>query len=93
LSVGLLLSGVLIVAAMLASPWFKLSLHASFAAFAVLLLWPLNLWYVALASMAAVAICWSRLALGRHTLAEVLGGSFLGAVAGACFWLVLRAHG
>jgi len=43
--------------------------------------------------MAAVAICWSRLALGRHTLAEVLGGSFLGAVAGACFWLVLRAHG
>jgi len=77
----------------LASPWFKLSLHASFAAFAVLLLWPLNLWYVALASIAAVAICWSRLALGRHTLAEVLGGSFLGAVAGACFWLVLRAHG
>jgi membrane-associated phospholipid phosphatase len=93
LSIGLLLSGVLIVAAMLASPWFKLSLHASFAAFAVLLLWPLKLWYVALASIAAVAICWSRLALGRHTLAEVLGGSFLGAVAGACFWLVLGTHG
>jgi hypothetical protein len=92
LSIGLFLSGLLIVAAMLASPWFKLSLHASFAAFAVLLLWPLKLWYVALASVAAVAICWSRLALGRHTLVEVLGGSLLGAVFGACFWLVLRAH-
>jgi hypothetical protein len=93
LSIGLFLSGLLIVAAMLASPWFKLSLHASFAAFAVLLLWPLKLWYVALASVAAVAICWSRLALGRHTLVEVLGGGLLGAVFGACFWLVLRAHG
>ena len=93
LSIGLFLSGLLIVAAMLASPWFKLSLHASFAAFAVLLLWPLKLWYVALASVVAVAICWSRLALGRHTLVEVLGGSLLGAVFGACFWLVLRAHG
>ena len=93
LSLGLLLSGLLIVSVMLASPWFKFSLHASFAAFAVLLLWPLKLWYVALASVAAVSICWSRLVLGRHTLVEVLGGSFLGAVFGACFWLVLRTHG
>ena len=32
LSLGLLLSGLLIVAVMLVSPWIKLSLHASFAA-------------------------------------------------------------
>jgi len=93
LSLGLLLSGLLIVAVMLASPWFKLSLHASFAAFAVLLLWPLKLSYVALASVVAVGICWSRLALGRHTLVEVLGGSLLGAMFGACFWLVLPTDG
>jgi len=93
LSLGLLLSGLLIVAAMLASPWVKLSLHASFAAFAVLLLWPLKLWYVALAIVAAAGICWSRVMLGRHTIVEVLGGSFLGGLFGACFWLVLRPHG
>lgn len=93
LSLGLLLSGLLIVAVMLVSPWVKLSLHASFAAFAVLLLWPLKLWCVALASLAALGICWSRVMLGRHTIVEVLGGSFLGGLFGACFWLVLRPHG
>ncbi len=93
LSLGLLLSGLLIVAVMLVSPWVKLSLHASFAAFAVLLLWPLNLWYVALASVTAVGICWSRVVLARHTVVEVLGGSLLGGFFGACFWLALRAHG
>ena len=92
LSLGLLLSGLLIVAVMSFSPWVKLSLHASFAAFAVLLLWPLNLWFVALASVAAAAICWSRVVLARHTVIEVLGGSLLGGLFGACFWLVLRAH-
>ena len=93
LSLGLLLSGLLIVAVMLVSPWVKLSLHASFAAFAVLLLWPLKFWYVALASVAAAGICWSRVVLGRHTGVEVLGGSLLGGLSGACFWLVLRQHG
>jgi membrane-associated phospholipid phosphatase len=92
LSLGLLLSGLLIVTVMLFSPWVKLSLHASLAAFAVLL-WPLKLWYVALASVAAAGICWSRVTLGRHTIVEVLGGSFLGGLFGACFWLVLRPHG
>ena len=67
--------------------------HASFAAFAVLLLWPLELWYVALASVAAVAICWSRVVLTRHTVVEVLGGSLLGGLFGMCFWLVLWSDG
>lgn len=93
LSLGLLLPGLLIVAVMLVSPWVKLSLHASFAAFAVLLLWPLKPWYVALASVAAAGICWSRVVLARHTIVEVLGGSFLGGLFGACFWFVLRSHG
>jgi len=93
LTLGLLSSGLLIVAVMLASPWVKLSLHASFATFAVLLLWPLKLWYVALASVAVAGICWSRVVLGRHTIVEVLAGSFLGGLFGACFWFVLRATG
>jgi membrane-associated phospholipid phosphatase len=93
LPLGLLLSGLLIATVMLASPWVKLSLHALFAAFAVLLLWPLRFWYVALASVAAAGICWSRVLLARHTVFEVLAGSLLGGIVGACFWLVLGSYG
>jgi membrane-associated phospholipid phosphatase len=93
LALGLLLSGLLIATVMLVSPWVKLSLHASFAAFAVLLLWPLRFWYVALASVAAAGICWSRVLLARHTVFEVLAGSLLGGIVGACFWLVLGSYG
>ncbi|MEO8344627.1 MAG: phosphatase PAP2 family protein [Betaproteobacteria bacterium] len=93
LSPGMFLSGLLIVTVMLASPWAKLSLHASFAAFAVVLLWPLNYWYVAIASVVAASICWSRVMLARHTLVEVLGGSFLGALFGVFFWIVPWSHG
>src|SRR5438034_2993074 len=52
LTLGLALSGLLIVLVILASPWVKLSLHASFAAFAVVLLWPLPFWFVAIAALA-----------------------------------------
>ena len=93
LSLGLLLSGLMIGVVMLVSPWGKLSLHASFATFAALLIWPLELGYAALASVAAAGICWSRVALHRHTIVEALGGSLLGGLFGACFWLVLRPHG
>jgi hypothetical protein len=89
LPLGLLLSGVLIVVVMLGSPWVKLSLHASFATFAVSLLWPLKLWHIALASVAAAGICWSRVMLARHTIFEVVAGGLLGGFLGACFWLVL----
>ena len=93
LSIGLFLSGLLIVLAMMVSPWAKLSLHAAFAAFSVLLLWPLTVWHLMLAGAVAAGICWSRVALGRHTLGEVLAGSGLGALFGACFWFVLTRNG
>jgi membrane-associated phospholipid phosphatase len=93
LALGLLLSGLLIVVMLSASRWVKLSLHAAFAVFAALLLWPLNLWYVAFAGAAAAGICWSRLVLARHTVAEVLGGALLGGLCGICFWFVLQSHG
>ena len=93
LSIGLLLSGLLIVLAMMVSPWAKLSLHAAFAAFSVLLLWSLTVWHLVLAGAAAAGICWSRVVLGRHTIGEVLAGSGLGALFGACFWFMLTRNG
>jgi len=93
LALGLLLSGLSIVVMLSVSRWAKLSQHASFAVFAALLLWPLNLWYFGFASAAAASICWSRVALARHTVAEVLGGALLGGLCGICFWFVLQSHG
>jgi len=93
LSLGLFLSGVLIVIVMMLSPWTKLSLHAAFAAFAALLLWPLDVWLVALAAGAAAGICWSRVMLGRHTVGEVIAGSALGALLCTGFWFILRIQG
>jgi membrane-associated phospholipid phosphatase len=93
LSLGLFLSALLIMGSMLTSRWWKLSQHAAFAAFAVVLLWPLGFWYIAFASMLAAAVCWSRVRLARHTVVEVLGGSALGGLCGALFWFVLRSLG
>jgi membrane-associated phospholipid phosphatase len=93
LSLGLFLSALLITGLMLASRWVKLSLHASFATFAVALLWPLGLLYVALAGVLAAAVCWSRVQLARHTVVEVLGGGLLGGLSGVLFWSVLSPHG
>ena len=62
----------------------KLSLHAAFGVFAAALAWPGVLAMLVLLLLAA-GVGWSRLALGRHTRAEVLLGLALGALAGLVF--------
>jgi hypothetical protein len=91
LALGMGLSGLLIVVVISLSPWAKLSLHASFSAFAAMLLWAFGPWPVALASLAVTGICWSRVVLGRHTSIEVVAGGVVGALLGACFWLIRAA--
>jgi len=89
LALGLFLSGLLILVVMSLSAWGKISLHAAFAAFAALLLWPLGVGYQASACVATAAVCWSRVALLRHTVPEVFGGALLGGLFGACFWRLM----
>lgn len=86
---ALALSGALIVAALLAARWVKMSLHAAFAAFATMLLWPLKIAMVA-GILVTVAVVWSRLVLGRHQAADVISGLLLGLAAGSGFqvWVV-----
>jgi membrane-associated phospholipid phosphatase len=78
------LSGALIAIALLLSRWVKVSLHSAFAAFATTLLWPIVPALIAGAAITA-AVVWSRLALRRHVVADVVVGLVLGVVAGAAF--------
>lgn len=88
-TVGALLSAGIIGAALLLRGRLKVSLHVSFATFATALWWPIPVFAVQLALAGGLA--WSRLALRRHTLAEVVLGAIVGAVAGLGFLLFGRA--
>jgi membrane-associated phospholipid phosphatase len=87
---ALALSGALIVIALLLSRWVKVSLHTMFAAFATTLLWPI-VPALAAGALITAAVVWSRLALGRHVMVDVVTGLALGVAAGAAF-LVLVAR-
>lgn len=86
LASGLLVSGLALTVALLLSPLLKLSLHTCFATFAAGLLWPAPLAIVAGALLVGM-VGWSRLALGRHTPAEVLLGAVVGAACALVFVL------
>lgn len=86
LALGLALSAFMILAAMLAARWCKLSLHLAFAVFAALLLHKVGTLWMVIALLFATAIAWSRLALERHTRRDLLAGAVVGAMAGLAFW-------
>ncbi len=68
--------------------WIKLSGHVAFAAFAALIFIRINPALGTFVFLFLPVLAWSRIALGRHTLPEVLGGFFLGLVAAAIvLWL------
>jgi membrane-associated phospholipid phosphatase len=84
---GMALGGLLVFGAHLLRRQLKVSLHVAFAVFAALLLWPSHGGTVPLLVLAA-GVAWSRLALGRHTPAEVVLGALAGAACGG-LWVVL----
>ena len=88
-ALGLTVSCFLIGAAMLTSRWLKISLHVAFVVFASTILWQVSLALTAGALLFTAAVGWSRLELGRHSLAEVLVAAGLGFAAGGTFWYVV----
>jgi membrane-associated phospholipid phosphatase len=84
LPVALASSAALIVIAILAASWVKMSLHAAFAAFATVLLWPVKLAFL-IGILVTAAIVWSRLVLGRHKSADVVAGLLLGTATGSAY--------
>lgn len=75
------LSGLVVLAGHVLRRRLKSSLHMAFAMFAACIVWPQALAAAVLLAGAA-ALAWSRLALGRHTRAEVLSGAAIGLAAG-----------
>lgn len=82
MSTGVLAATAMLCVAGLANRWIKLSLHMACLVFAGMVL--LELWRpLGIVLLACVPLlAWSRLRLARHTWAEVIGGSALGAIAG-----------
>jgi hypothetical protein len=58
--------------------WIKLSGHVAFASFTALILGNIRFAYAVPVGLFIPLLAWSRLALQRHTLAEVIGGLALG---------------
>ncbi len=72
--------GLMLVAAAAFNRWIKLSLHTAFAVFTGLILAKISLAYGLAMLVFIPLIGWSRVALSRHTVREVLGGCVLGFV-------------
>lgn len=83
-ALGPLLAAGLVLLAHGLRRWLKVSLHAAFAVFAAALVWP-QLGLTLGLALLAVGVAWSRLALQRHTRAEVLLGLLFGAAGGGAF--------
>jgi len=82
------MAAAIVVVALLLRKALKLSLHVAFATFAALFFWPD--WPIVAALLAlAVAIAWSRLALNRHTHADIIAGALAGVLTGSA--LILSA--
>jgi hypothetical protein len=81
---------VTLMACLLITRWWKVSLHATVAAGAVatlaLLYGPWLLLLVALLGL----VCWSRVRLTDHTTTQVLAGAALGPVIGGVVFLMVR---
>ena len=85
-ALGAALAGAVVAGAHLLRRRLKVSLHAAFALYAAALVWP-AVPATPLIMLLAAGVAWSRLALRRHTLAEVLTGLLFGGAAGALFRL------
>lgn len=80
---GVAAAAFMLLAGLLLHRWLKTSMHMMAAAYcAALVVRVYPSWWVAAVAV-VLAIAWSRLALQRHTLPEVMVGAALGA---ACGW-------
>ncbi len=78
-----------LVACLVITRWWKVSVHATVAGGAVAMVAFLyGPWLLSLALLVAL-VCWSRVVVEDHTVAQVLAGAVLGPVVGGAVFLVL----
>jgi hypothetical protein len=82
LALQLALAGLLVLIALLAARWCKLSLHLAFAVYASALLAAVSTPAALLLLLLAVVLAWSRLRLARHAPRDRVAGAWAGALAG-----------
>lgn len=85
---GGIITWLLLLVAGLINFWFKISLHALFAAYCTVVLYRVNAVYGTGALTLAALVFWARLFLSRHTFGEMTGGTMLGIAGGlATAWM------
>ena len=82
LIVGTSVSFVLLALGMLINLWSKISMHMMFCAYCGVILGWTGVAALLIALGFLLALGWSRVALGRHTIPQVISGAGLGAIAG-----------
>jgi len=90
LLIGIIISLVLLLAAMIINRRSKISLHLIFAVYCAVCLFAVSYLIGAGFILLSIAIGWSRILLERHNFGQVLSGMMLGAFAGIC---LLKAVG
>ncbi|CRK56404.1 hypothetical protein [Alloactinosynnema sp. L-07] len=89
--VGLIVAMVTTLAACIAvTTWWKVSLHAAVAAGAVVMIALLYGPWALLLLMPVALVCWSRVVLGDHTVAQVVVGAAMGPLVGGAVLLLIR---
>ncbi|MET0753696.1 MAG: phosphatase PAP2 family protein [Pyrinomonadaceae bacterium] len=82
LLLGMIISLVLLIAAMIINLRSKISLHLIFASYCAVSLIAVGFWVGVCFILLAGLVGWSRVILRRHTTAQVVSGALLGAAAG-----------
>jgi hypothetical protein len=89
---GLIVAGGLLATSAVLTHWTKVSLHVLIGAFCVVTLTTADLRAAALVGSLVIAVAWSRVALRRHTVAQVVIGAFLGSAFGALLVITGTSH-
>jgi len=84
LCLSLLFALVLVVISQLVNLHIKSSMHVSFHLYLSFLVMSLNYRVGIIVLLISIPIAWSRMALGRHTLKEVVSGGVIGLTVGLC---------
>jgi len=84
LCLSLLFALVLVVISQLVNLYIKSSMHVSFHLYLSFLVMSLNYRVGIIVLLISIPIAWSRMALGRHTLKEVVSGGVIGLTVGLC---------